>query len=165
MDISGDGTRLLVRTPEADTYNDGRPAEKKWSKTPLPPEQRGKMPDEYEDPAEYIKRFMARPYKELGRSAIDGIEVEGIEVTDPPTKEGKLADGIGRMWVDVQTELPVRIEIEGTADGKTVRWLWNLMVRGGARFRLRAQHPQRLHASPSSMGITSPQESFIESPP
>ncbi len=81
------------------------------------------MPEEYEDPAEYIQRFLARPQKELGRSIIDGIEVEGIEVTDPPTKGGKLANGIGRMWVDVQTELPVRIEIEGTADGKIVRWL------------------------------------------
>jgi outer membrane lipoprotein-sorting protein len=124
MDISGDGkTVSWYVPPTADTITMIVPAEKKWSKTPLPPEQRGKMPDEYEDPAEYIKRFMARPYKELGRSVIDGIDVEGIEVTDPPTKEGKLANGIGRMWVDLQTELPVRIEIEGTADSKIVRWL------------------------------------------
>ena len=124
MDISGDGTVISWYVPpESDTLTMVIPAEKKWSRTPLPPEQRGKMPDQYEDPAEYIKRFMARPYKELGRSVIDGIEVEGIEVTDPPTKEGKLANGIGRMWVDVQTQLPVRIEIEGTADGEIVRWL------------------------------------------
>jgi hypothetical protein len=100
------------------------PAEKKWSRTPLPPEQRGKMPEQYEDPADYIRRFMARPYKELGRSVIDGIEVEGVEVADPPTDgDAKLENGVGRMWVDVQTELPVRIEIEGTADAMAVRWL------------------------------------------
>ncbi len=81
------------------------------------------MPEEYKDPAEYIKRFLARPYKELGRSVIDGVEVEGIEVTDPPTDGDKLENAVGRMWVDVQTELPVRIEIEGTADSKTVHWL------------------------------------------
>ncbi len=124
MDINGDGTVVSWYVPpKGDTLTLVIPSEKKWSKTPLPPEQRGKMPEEYEDPAEYIKRFLARPHKELGRSVIDGIEVEGIEVTDPPTKGEKLSNATGRLWVDVQTELPVRIEIEGDAEGKTVRWL------------------------------------------
>ncbi len=124
MDISGDGTMVSWYVPpESDTLTMVVPAEKKWSKTPLPPEQRGKMPEEYKDPAEYLQRFLARPHKELGRSVIDGVEVEGIEVTDPPTDKGMLANGIGRLWVDVQTELPVRIEIEGAAEGKSVRWL------------------------------------------
>ena len=85
-------------------------------------EQRGRMPAEYKDPAEYIRQFLARPQKELGRSVIDGVPVEGIEVTDPPTDGGKLENSVGRMWVDVRTELPIRIEIEGTADGVPVRW-------------------------------------------
>jgi outer membrane lipoprotein-sorting protein len=124
MDIGGDGTTVSWYVPPAaDTITMVIPAEKKWSKTPLPPGQQGKMPEEYEDPAEYIQRFLARPQRELGRSVIDGVEVEGIEVTDPPLKHGKRANGIGRLWVDVQTQLPVRIEIEGTADGKIVHWL------------------------------------------
>jgi len=124
MDISGDGTTISWYVPpEADTITMVIPSQKAWSKSPLPPGERDKMPEEYEDPAEYIERFLARPSKELGRSVIDGVEVEGIEVTDPPIKKGKLANGIGRLWVDVQTQLPVRIEIEGTADGKAVRWL------------------------------------------
>jgi outer membrane lipoprotein-sorting protein len=124
MDITGDGTTVSWYVPpEADTITMVIPAEKKWSTSPLPPEQRNKMPKEYEDPAEYIQRFLARPSKELGRSVIDGVEVEGIEVQDPPTEPGKLMNGIGRLWVDVQTQLPVRIELEGTADGATVRWL------------------------------------------
>ena len=124
MDISGDGQVVSwYVSPESDTVTMVMPAEKKWSRQPLPPEQRGKMPEQYQDPAEYITRFLARPRKELGRSVIDGIEVEGIEVTDPPTEGGKLDHGIGRLWVDVRTELPVRIEIEGTADGKNVHWL------------------------------------------
>jgi len=123
MDIGGDSTVVSWYVPPtADTITMVVPADKKWSKSPLPPEQR-KMPEQYDDPAEYIKRFLARHFKALGRSVIAGLEVEGIEVTDPPTKEGKLTNGTGRMWVDVQTELPVRIEIEGTADGKTVHWL------------------------------------------
>jgi len=124
MDIGGDGTTVSWYVPpQSDTITMVAPADKKWSKSPLPPEQRGKMPEQYEDPAEYIQRFLARPSRELGRSVIDGVEVEGIEVTDPPIEKGKLANGIGRLWVDVQNQLPVRIEIEGAADGKIVRWL------------------------------------------
>jgi outer membrane lipoprotein-sorting protein len=123
MDIGGGAVISWYVPPEADTLTMVVPAEKKWSRTPLPPEQRGKMPEQYEDPAEYIQRFLARPHKELGRSVIDGVGVEGIEVTDPPLEQGRLANGIGRLWVDVKTELPVRIEIEGTADSKIVRWL------------------------------------------
>ena len=123
MDIGGGTVISWYVPPEADTLTMVVPAEKKWSRTPLPPEQRGKMPEEYEDPAEYIQRFLARPQKELGRSVLDGIEVEGLEVMDPPLEHGKLANGIGRLWVDVQTQLPVRIEIEGTADSKIVHWL------------------------------------------
>ena len=125
MDIgAGDGTVVSwYVAPGSDTLVTVIPGEKKWSKSPLPPEQRGQMPEEYKDPADYINRFMAHGYKGLGRSVIDGVEVDGIEVTDPPTDGGKLDKGIGRMWVDVQTELPIRIEIEGTADGQAVRWL------------------------------------------
>ncbi len=124
MDISGDGTVVSWYVPpEGDTLTMVIPSEKKWSKTPLPPKQRGKMPEPYKDPAEYLERFLARPRKELGRSVIDGVEVEGIEVTDPPTDDGKLDSGTGRLWVDVQTELPVRIEIKSIAEGKSVRWL------------------------------------------
>jgi hypothetical protein len=124
MDIRGGDTAVSWYVPpEADTLTMVIPAEKKWSRTPLPPEERGKMPEEYEDPAEYIAKFLARPTRELGRSVIDGVEVEGIEVTDPPTRGKKLENGVGRLWVDVRTELPVRIEIEGTADGAAVRWL------------------------------------------
>jgi len=124
MDIRGGETTVSWYVPPAaDTLTMVIPAEKRWSRTPLSPEQRGKMPEEYEDPAAYIKRFLARPYKKLGRSVLDGVEVEGIEVTDPPTKDGTLANGLGRMWVDVKTELPVRIELEGPADGKTAHWL------------------------------------------
>ncbi len=124
MDMNAEGkTFSWYVPPESDTMTMVIPSEKQWYKVPVPPEQRGKMPEQYEDPAEYLKEFLACPHKELGRSVIDGVEVEGIEVRDPPTEHGKLANGIGRLWVDVQTELPVRIEIEGAADGAAVRWL------------------------------------------
>jgi hypothetical protein len=123
MDISGDGqTVSWYVPPQGDTLTMVVPAEKKWTRSPIPPEQRGKMPQEYEDPEEYIRRFMARPQTKLGRSVIDGVAVEGIEVTDPPTNGQPLENAVGRLWVDTTTELPIRIEIEGKAGDKAVRW-------------------------------------------
>lgn len=124
MDIVGDGNFVSwYAAPEADTVITVIPAEKTWFESPLPEDQRGKMPEEYKDPADYIRRFVERPYKELGRSVIDGVAVEGIEVTNPPTDGEELENAVGRMWVEVETELPVRIEIEGEAEGHAVQWL------------------------------------------
>ena len=124
MDISGDGnvTSWYV-APEAETMITVVPGEKMWFESPLPENQRHQMPEEYKDPADYIRRFLDRPYKELGRSVIDGVQVEGIEVTNPPTDGEELQDAVGRMWVDAETERPVRIEITGLADGQPVQWL------------------------------------------
>ena len=124
MDIgaAGEAVASWYVAPGSDTLVTVIPSEKMWMKRPLTSEEQ-KMPEEYEDPADYINRFLANGYKELGRSVIDGVEVEGIEVTDPPTKSEKLQNSVGRLWVDVKTELPIRIEIEGTASGQPVQWL------------------------------------------
>ena len=124
MDIgpAGETGMSWYVAPNSDTLITVIPGAKTWTKRPLSPEEQ-KMPDEYEDPADYINRFLAHGYKELGRSVIDGVEVEGIEVTDPPTKGKELQNSVGRLWVDVRTELPIRMEIEGTANGQPVRWL------------------------------------------
>lgn len=124
MDVVGDGNVVSWYAPsEGDKVTTVIPAEKTWFESPIPEDQRGKMPEEYKDPNDYIRRFLAKPYKELGRSVIDGIAVEGIEVQDPPTDGEQLENAVGRLWVDMETELPVRIEIEGKAEGKAVQWL------------------------------------------
>jgi hypothetical protein len=99
------------------------PGEKELIKWPLPADMREKIPEEYRDPREYISRFMSRPYKELGRSVIDGMQVEGIEVKDPPTDGEQLENAVGRLWVDTETELPIRIEIEGIAGARKSQWI------------------------------------------
>jgi hypothetical protein len=123
MDINADGNVVSWYVgPEGDTLTTVIPGEKTWFESPIPEDQRGKMPEEYRDPNDYIRRFLAKPYKELGRSVINDVTVEGIEVQDPPTDGETLENAVGRLWVDVETELPVRIEIEGTAEGKAVQW-------------------------------------------
>ena len=59
-----------------------------------------------QDPRQWLQQILAEDYSSLGRSEIDGIEVEGIEAK-PREKE------ILRLWVDVKTNWPVRIESEG----------------------------------------------------
>jgi len=67
-------------------------------------------------------------YKELGRKFINGTETEGIEFTNPflvihtgyPLRFDEL---LFRMWVDVQTSLPVYMEIEATSSDKFLT-LW-----------------------------------------
>jgi outer membrane lipoprotein-sorting protein len=124
MDIgAGENFVSWYVAPDANEMIMVVPGEKELIKWPLPADIRKKMPEEYRDPREYISRFMSRPYKELGRSVINGVQVEGIEVKNPPTDGEQLEDAVGRLWVDTETELPVRIEIEGTADGKMVQWI------------------------------------------
>ena len=115
----------------SDTYSNGKlettqyilPAEqvvisvmheqKKYMRLLLTDEHKTKMHQQgMGDPREMIKQFMALEYVELGRNTIDGIEVDGIETNDPKYFGGMLESSLARLWVDIQTELPIRIEME-----------------------------------------------------
>lgn len=61
---------------------------------------------EQQDPRQWLKMILSWDYTKLGRSEIDGVEVEGIEAK----REDRETI---RLWVDVQTNWPVRIESEG----------------------------------------------------
>jgi len=99
------------------------PEQKRYMKMLLTEEHMDKMRKQGSDPREIVKQFTSAEYAELGRSTIDGIGVEGIETTDPKVFGGQFGDCVGRLWVDVDTQLPVRIEMEITmeAAGKTVQ--------------------------------------------
>lgn len=86
--------------------------------------------DEQMNPRQVVKRFLASDYKPLGRNIIDSIQVEGVEVKDPnilkpPGKEPEWQDFIARLWVDVEIQLPVRLEVGYSLAGSPVR---NIMV-------------------------------------
>jgi hypothetical protein len=71
---------------------------------------------------EFIKHFMSFEYTELGRETINGVEVEGIEVTDPRVMlERGFESVVVCLWVDVETNLPVRIEMRGTAASGSIK--------------------------------------------
>jgi len=62
-------------------------------------------------PTGIIKEFMSYEYTQLGRKTIDGVEAEGIEVNEPGFYG--FESTVGRLWIDIETNLPVRMEIEG----------------------------------------------------
>jgi len=75
-----------------------------------------KMFGPYGDPVAIIKGIMACKYENLGRSTINGVEVEGFHTTDPNCRSPLTVDLLKnqqlevKLWVDVKTRLPVRSE-------------------------------------------------------
>ncbi|MHC4519010.1 MAG: hypothetical protein ACYTAS_10505, partial [Planctomycetota bacterium] len=72
------------------------------------------------DPRELVKHLMGFDHTELGTETIGGKECEGIEVDDPKFGTMLFGQGKGRLWADVETQFPVRIEFEGTSAGGTI---------------------------------------------
>ena len=88
------------------------PTEKKYMRLVLTEETQSKLKSQMQDPRDTITKFMTGPFRELGKDTINGIEVKGIEVNNPPAVQGVYSNFIGRTWVDVATEYPVIIETE-----------------------------------------------------
>jgi hypothetical protein len=57
-----------------------------------------------------VEMILRCKYRSLGRSVVDGVEVEGFETTDPNYMSGMFGQANVKMWVDVKTQLPVRSE-------------------------------------------------------
>ena len=88
------------------------------------PEQKTYMEIEYDDdflarvrkenndPRLMIKEIMNSQYTMLGRSNIEGIEVVGFQTNDPAVVEGFTENVNLILWVDIDTWLPVRADIE-----------------------------------------------------
>ncbi len=93
------------------------PGAKRYTRMPLTAEQL----KQEKDPREFVKLFLSVDHTELGRKTIDGIEVEGLEVDSPKVGGGMFESAVGRLWADVKTNLPVRMEIEGVSGGGKIQ--------------------------------------------
>lgn len=95
------------------------PGRKKYLKVSTTEEHIRKT-HEQSNPKGMIKEFMSFEHTGLGRKIIDGVEVEGIEVNDPNFLTFVFESTVGRLWVDVKTNLPVRTEIEGLSGNGSI---------------------------------------------
>ena len=97
------------------------PKKKAYLKMKLTGELLDKMKKDNGDPRTMLKQTMEYEYTKLGRNTIDGITVEGIEVTDPAMIAGMFDTIVARLWCDVKTDLPVLMTMKGSAsDGDVV---------------------------------------------
>ncbi|OHB80933.1 MAG: hypothetical protein A2Z38_09710 [Planctomycetes bacterium RBG_19FT_COMBO_48_8] len=96
------------------------PTEKKYIKVSIPGDIFWRITG-IVTPRGLVEYFTSGHYKELGRAKFDNFNVEGFETTDPnilfPIPEPlrsmfPVNDIVGRIWVDVETSLPVGIEAE-----------------------------------------------------
>jgi len=93
------------------------PDQKKFMKVTNKSPDELKQISEKDDPRAMVRHIMSTEYEQLGRDKINGIDVEGIECSGPRVMGGMFEEGTARLWVEIGTDFPVRIEIEGIVAG------------------------------------------------
>ena len=68
------------------------PEQKKFTRMEFDDDFLARMKKQNNDPREMVKQIMSCEYTELGRSVIDGVEVEGFQTTDPTFAGGAMGD-------------------------------------------------------------------------
>ena len=104
------------------------PADREYIEMTLTDELMEKMDTENGDPVTLLKALADCEPVDLGHDTINGIKVWGIEATDPVqgTKLGSvLSSGmfdniVVRLWVNVDTRLPVRLTAQGSAQNGAI---------------------------------------------
>ena len=86
--------------------------QKKFMRVELDDDMLARTKKQNNDPREMMKQILGCKYTELGRSEINGIEVEGFETTDPKFSAGITEEINMKLWVDVKTKLPVLWEMD-----------------------------------------------------
>ena len=90
------------------------PSSKTYSRQPLTGDQLAEL--EELDPKKSFRGLLSVGYRKLGRKIIDGVEAEGVEITNPEgarissERSIEIDSHISQLWVSVETKLPVFFE-------------------------------------------------------
>lgn len=87
------------------------PAQKQYMQMEYSDDLIAKMKQQSNDPRDTLKKIVNSKYTEIGKSIINGVEVEGFKTTDPAFAGGITEDVNVILWIDRKTELPVREEM------------------------------------------------------
>ncbi len=107
--MNGEVFVVKYRLPNKNLAYIIRPKDKTYVRIDLSDEQAAKGQDP-DDPRTWLKIILSGDYTKLERDNINGVAVEGIECNRPEMTGDE--NGVMRLWVDVETNLPVRIEVE-----------------------------------------------------
>lgn len=88
------------------------PAMKQYMEFDLNDDVLSKIKQQSHDPMQWLQKMVGSKYESIGRSTLDGVEVEGFETTDPAIAGGITENVLARVWVDVETGYPVQIEMD-----------------------------------------------------
>jgi hypothetical protein len=135
-------------------------------------------------PQQFVGSVLAGKYVEIGNDVIEGKAVRGVELRDPsflieegqkmPPEEDFPEDFAARFWIDVQTQLPVWMEISIVLKGSPVRTttIWDQFEWGvpleeslfapeiSADYEVHDHDPSR--KAPDSHPKTSAEEAFAQ---
>ena len=92
---------------------------KQFTRTELTDDLAARMKKQNNDPRELIREMLGVKYAELGRSEIDGVEVDGFETTDPGISGGTTGDVKVTLWVDSKSWLPYLMEMDMSINERT----------------------------------------------
>ena len=87
------------------------PAVKKYMRMQVDDELFEKKRQENNDPRLMLKKILECQYTDLGKTVLDGVEVQGFQTTDP-AYGGGIGDVDVKVWVNMKTELPIRIDMK-----------------------------------------------------
>jgi len=118
--VDGELATQLYVSRDAEKCVEVVPSQKRYVKTTFTEEQLAEIRQK-NDPRELVTLLMSFDHTELGTEVIDGRECEGVEVNDPRFGRMLFEKGKGRLWADIETDLPVRMEFEGTSAGGTIQ--------------------------------------------
>jgi outer membrane lipoprotein-sorting protein len=89
-----------------------RPAMKTYMRIEFDDSMFEETKKENNDPREMVRQILDCKYEELGKSVIDGVEVEGFRTTDPVYAGAAMGEVDVKIWVDRKNGLPVRMEMK-----------------------------------------------------
>jgi hypothetical protein len=75
-------------------------------------------------PRQMVVKILGGDYVELGEAVHEGKRTAGVELRDPQAffgSPGEVEDFTARVWIDVQTQLPVVVDLSYISQGSTQR--------------------------------------------
>jgi outer membrane lipoprotein-sorting protein len=86
------------------------PSMKKYMRMQVDDKMFEKKRQENNDPRLMLKKILECQYTDLGKTTLDGMEVQGFQTTDP-AYAGGMGEVDVKVWVERKTELPVRVDM------------------------------------------------------
>ena len=111
LNTGQDMTQQMYMLPQQKMMMTVMPGMKKYMRMQLDDSMFEKMRKQNNDPRLMLKKILECQYTDLGKTTLDGIEVQGFQTTDP-VYAGGIGDVDIKIWVNMKTELPVRMDMK-----------------------------------------------------